>query len=64
MANSHLSVELFHTTRATRLDNGPIHMGHPTSAEGLIVPVPHGSAEACIVPVPYGPAEAILYGTT
>ena len=53
-------MELFHTTQTTRLDNGPIHTGQPTSAEGLIVPVPYGSAKACIVPVPYGPAEAIL----
>jgi hypothetical protein len=39
------------TTWATWLDNGPIHMGQPTLAKGVIVPVPHGSAEGVLYPL-------------
>jgi len=41
LKGSHLSVNCPHTTRATQLDNDPIHMGHPTLAEGVIMT--HGS---------------------
>ena len=44
-----------HTTWATWLDNDPIHTGHPTSAEGVIVSVWHGSAEGVLYPYGTGP---------
>jgi hypothetical protein len=44
---------------ATPLDNGPIHPGQPTSAEGVIVPVLHGLAEGVLYPRPISPSSDI-----
>src|ERR1700733_11625261 len=53
--------ETSRTTQATQLDNGPIHMGHPTPAGGVIVPVPYGSAEAVLYP--YCMGQLVIYCT-